>query len=125
MNLFHRPTETPSDEQIDGALRDLFAATSRPGPRPGFERRLQRAIARSAAAERRTRRLRLLMGSYWAIAAAASTAIVWRLLASLISGPGLWLALGGMAIVIGSGISLALLGFLPMKRGGRSRFAGL
>ena len=114
MTRFRHSTSSADDSQIDEALRDLFEPAAKPRLRTGFDRRLARAIAADSEARRRSRTLRRVLWGYSLVAAAASVAILWRFQDRL-SGPGLWVGFGGLAILAVAGISLSILAALPVK----------
>jgi hypothetical protein len=117
-------TRALADEEIDRALRDLFSSTPQPRARNGFDRRLERTLAAAVESASRTRRLRLVMWCYWIATTASSLAILWYLGERLAPGPGLWISLGGLAILTGAALALSILGTLPSRIGRWARSPG-
>ena len=121
MTLFRRSTSLPSDSQIDGALHDLFAPAARPRFRTGFERRVTHNVAIDIANRHRSRKLRRVLRAYWIGTAVVSLAIVWQLQDQLMSGPGLWVSVAGLATLLGASLLLSILAALPVRLGRRIR----
>ncbi|MCZ6506889.1 MAG: hypothetical protein O7A98_08545, partial [Acidobacteria bacterium] len=102
----------PTSDSVEQALQDLFGATARPRLRTGFDRRLARAIEVDDGGRRRGRGVRRIMGAYWSVAALVSTGIVWRL-GDELTGPGLWVGIGGVVTLTFAVLAFSLLAPLP------------